>query len=125
MLAVVAAGNAGDSYDIGGSPGNAPRGIGVAATNDGYGVFDGWQVLSPAGLVDGTRPGLRSIAYTGQEPDSPATWLTTPAGNEDACAPLPDGVRRREGPARSRPTASPAARSPRAPTRWPPARPGS
>ncbi len=64
VLAVLAAGNAGDSYDIGGSPGNAPRGIGVAASNDGYGVFDGWQVTSPAGVVDGVRPGLRSVTYS-------------------------------------------------------------
>jgi subtilisin family serine protease len=97
MLAVVAAGNAGDSYDIGGSPGNAPRGIGVAASNDGYGVFDGWQVVSPAGLVDGTRPGLRSVAYRDTDdagvtkPDVTGDLLTTPAGNEGACAPLPAG----------------------------------
>lgn len=90
VLAVVAAGNAGDSYDIGGSPGNAPRGIGVAATNDGYGVFDGWQVLSPAGLVDGTRPGLRSQAYTGTT-DITGDLLNTPADDADACAPLPAG----------------------------------
>jgi subtilisin family serine protease len=90
VLAVVAAGNAGDSYDIGGSPGNAPRGIGVAATNDGYGVFDGWQVLEPAGLVEGTRPGLRSQAYTGTA-DITGDLIAAPAGNEDACAALPAG----------------------------------
>ncbi|MEI4272813.1 S8 family serine peptidase [Klenkia sp. LSe6-5] len=97
MLTVLAAGNAGDSYDIGGSPGNAPRGIGVAASNDGYGVFDGWQVTAPAGLVDGTRPGLRSIAYSdvdeagATEPDVTGDLLLPPAGNESACAPLPAG----------------------------------
>lgn len=97
MLAVLAAGNAGDSYDIGGSPGNAPRGIGVAASNDGYGVFDGWQVTSPAGLLDGTRPGLRSVAYSDTDangatkPDVTGDLVYAPAGNEGACSALPAG----------------------------------
>src|SRR3954454_12725524 len=95
MLAVVAAGNAGDNYDIGGSPGNAPRGIGVAASNDGYGVFDGWQVVSPPGLVDGVRPGLRSVAYSDTDdagavkPDLTGELIAAPAGDEDACTALP------------------------------------
>jgi subtilisin family serine protease len=89
MLVVLAAGNAGDSYDIGGSPGNAPRSIGVAASNDGYGVFDGWQVDSPAGIVDGVRPGLRSIAYTGTG-DVTGPLVLPPAGHEDGCT-LPAG----------------------------------
>ncbi|SSC24887.1 Peptidase S8, subtilisin-related, partial [Klenkia terrae] len=97
MLAVLAAGNAGDSYDIGGSPGNAPRGIGVAASNDGYGVFDGWQVTAPDGVVDGVRPGLRSQAYSDTDdagatkPDVTGDLVYAPAGNESACAPLPAG----------------------------------
>ncbi|MCO7220078.1 S8 family serine peptidase, partial [Klenkia sp. PcliD-1-E] len=97
MLAVLAAGNAGDSYDIGGSPGNAARGIGVAASNDGYGVFDGWQVTSPEGLLDGTRPGLRSVAYSDTDadgatkPDVTGDLVYAPAGNTDACAALPAG----------------------------------
>jgi subtilisin family serine protease len=89
MLVVMAAGNAGDSYDIGGSPGNAPRGIGVAASNDGYGVFDGWRVDSPAGVVDGVRPGLRSIAYQGTG-DVTGPLVLPPAGHEDGCT-LPAG----------------------------------
>ncbi|MCU1618029.1 MAG: putative Subtilisin [Modestobacter sp.] len=96
MVAVVAAGNAGDSYDIGGSPGNAPRGIGVAASNDGYGVFDGWQVTSPSGVIAGIRPGLRSVAYADSaggvtKPDVTGALIAPPAGDENACAPLPAG----------------------------------
>ncbi|SDX67092.1 PA domain-containing protein [Modestobacter sp. DSM 44400] len=88
ILVVMAAGNAGDSYDIGGSPGNAPRSIGVAASNDGYGVFDGWQVVSPAGVVDGIRPGLRSVTYTGIA-DITAPVASPVAGDDPtACAPL-------------------------------------
>ncbi|MCZ2829513.1 S8 family serine peptidase [Modestobacter sp. VKM Ac-2986] len=89
MLVVLAAGNAGDAYDIGGSPGNAPRGIGVAASNDGYGVFDGWRVDSPAGVIDGVRPGLRSLAYEGTG-DVTGPLVLPPAGHEDGCT-LPAG----------------------------------
>jgi subtilisin family serine protease len=88
MLVVMAAGNAGDSYDIGGSPGNAPRGIGVAASNDGYGVFDGWQVTSPPGVVEGIRPGLRSIAYTGTTDITAPVVLPVAGDDPTACAPL-------------------------------------
>lgn len=97
MLAVLSAGNAADSYDIGGSPGNAPRGIAVAASNDGYAVLDGWQVVSPEGLVEGTRPGLRSIAYSDTDdggtikPDVTGDLIAAPAGNESGCAALPPG----------------------------------
>jgi subtilisin family serine protease len=97
MLAVISAGNAGDSYDISGSPGNAARSIAVAASDDGYGVFDGWRVDAPAGLLDGPRPGLRSEAYSDTDeggavkPDVTGDLIAAPAGNEDACAPLPAG----------------------------------
>ena len=97
MLAVVAATNGGDIYDIGGAPGSAPRGIGVAATNDGYGVFDGWRVVSPAGVVDGVRPGMRSVAYSDTDPagavkpDLTGQLIAAPAGDEDACTALPAG----------------------------------
>ncbi len=97
MLTVLSAGNAGDSYDIAGSPGNAPRSIAVAATNDGFGVFDGWQVTAPADLVPGVRPGLRSVAYSDTDaagatkPDVVGDLIAAPAGNEAACEPLPAG----------------------------------
>ncbi|WP_052091593.1 S8 family peptidase [Modestobacter caceresii] len=93
MLVVMSAGNAGDSYDIGGSPGNAPRGIGVAASNDGYGIFDGWQVVSGGG-PSGIRPGLRSIAYSDRdeagelEPDLTGPVVLPEAGDDPTgCAP--------------------------------------
>ncbi|MGY5885733.1 S8 family serine peptidase [Modestobacter lacusdianchii] len=93
MLVVMSAGNSGDSYDIGGSPGNAPRGIGVAASNDGYGVFDGWQVVSGGGPT-GIRPGLRSIAYSDLDeagnvkPDVTGPVVLPEAGDDPTgCAP--------------------------------------
>jgi subtilisin family serine protease len=97
IVAVLSAGNEGDVYDIGGAPGSAPRSIDVAASNDGYGVFDGWQVVAPAGLLDGPRPGLRSVSYSDVDdngavkPDVTGDLIAAPAGDEDACAPLPAG----------------------------------
>ena len=69
-----------------------PRGIGVAATNDGYGVFDGWQV-SPR-PVSSTAPGPgcgRSPTTRTTKGDITGDLVNAPAGNEDACAPLPAG----------------------------------
>ncbi|MGY1842226.1 S8 family peptidase [Modestobacter sp. SYSU DS0875] len=93
MLVVMSAGNAADSFDISGSPGNAPRGIGVAASNDGYGIFDGWQVVAGGG-PEGVRPGLRSIAYSdldesgAVEPDVTAPVVLPEAGDDPTgCAP--------------------------------------
>ncbi|MFC7573458.1 hypothetical protein ACFQX8_14205 [Klenkia terrae] len=69
----------------------------MAASNDGYGVFDGWQVTAPDGVVDGVRPGLRSQAYSDTDdagatkPDVTGDLVYAPAGNESACAPLPAG----------------------------------
>ncbi|GAB4080141.1 S8 family serine peptidase [Modestobacter muralis] len=93
MLVVMSAGNSGDNYDIGGSPGNAPRGIGVAASNDGHGVFDGWQVVSGGG-PDGVRPGLRSVSYSDRDeagdvkPDVTGPVTLPEAGDDPAaCSP--------------------------------------
>ncbi len=54
---VVAAGNGGDLYDIGGSPGNATRAIGVAASVDAYNQIDTLHAT-----VNGTRARLRRAA---------------------------------------------------------------
>src|SRR5262249_31574203 len=58
---VVAAGNGGDEYDIGGSPGNATRVIGVAASVDAYNQIDTLHAT-----VNGTGHDYgaqRSVAY--------------------------------------------------------------
>jgi subtilisin family serine protease len=97
VIAVLSAGNAGDVYDVGGSPGNAPRSIAVAATNDGYGVFDGWRVVAPPGLLEGVRPGMRSAAFTDTDesgalrPDVTGDLIAAPAESAEACSPLPAG----------------------------------
>lgn len=87
---VVASGNAGDLYNTGGSPGNAVRAIGVAATDDGFAVVDGLKVEAPASIA-GTYPGELSVAYDyATKPgitNAPVAQKLS-AGNEDGCARL-------------------------------------
>jgi subtilisin family serine protease len=87
---VVAAGNGGDLYDVGGSPGDATRVIGVAASVDAYSQIDTLHAT-----VNGTPEqygAQRSVAYD---------WTTEPAGdlsgsvvemsqstNKDGCDPF-------------------------------------
>src|SRR5207253_3735189 len=59
---VVAAGNAGDLYDAGGAPGDAPRVISVANSVDAYSQVDSLHVGAPAGIV-GAYGAERSDAY--------------------------------------------------------------
>ncbi|MGN6613350.1 MAG: Ig-like domain repeat protein, partial [Angustibacter sp.] len=67
-----AAGNAGDVSDVAGSPGNAARVIGVAASDDPVDVLDGLKIDAPAGLettanaegaVDNVFAAEESVAY--------------------------------------------------------------
>jgi subtilisin family serine protease len=87
---VVASGNAGDLYNTGGSPGNAVRAVGVAATDDGFAVVDGLKVEAPAAIA-GTYPGELSVAY--DYANKPGVTSAPVAeklsvGNEDGCLPL-------------------------------------
>ncbi|MDX6254772.1 MAG: hypothetical protein QOJ11_1106 [Frankiales bacterium] len=68
---VVASGNAGDLYDVGGSPGDAPRTIAVAASADAYSQVDALNVSAPASIA-GAYPAERSIAYD---------WVNLPHGD--------------------------------------------
>ncbi len=105
-IVVAAAGNAGDVSDIAGSPGNAARVIGVAASDDPVDVLDGLEVTSPAGLetssnaegpVDNTFAALESVSYdwaagagvTDAEVTTIGPWAADAStGNSDGCAPL-------------------------------------
>ncbi|WP_323101630.1 S8 family serine peptidase [Intrasporangium sp. YIM S08009] len=71
-VVVASIGNSGDVYEVGGSPGNARRVLGVAASDDGYDVVDGLKVDSPAGIepadpIDGKQDdvfaAMRSDSY--------------------------------------------------------------
>ncbi|MEP7019651.1 MAG: S8 family serine peptidase [Pseudonocardiales bacterium] len=86
---VVASGNGGDFYDVGGSPGDAVKTIAVANSIDASNVIDGLKIDAPPAIA-GTYGAERSVAYD---------WATKPdligvvapkleAGNEDGCLAL-------------------------------------
>lgn len=85
---VIASGNGGDIYDIGGSPGNAPRALTVASSQDAAAVVD--SLNSTVNGVARHDAALRSVAYDwDSKPDLSGTVarLTQP-GNLDGCAPI-------------------------------------
>jgi subtilisin family serine protease len=63
VLTVFSAGNGGDLYDIGGSPGNTPEALTVASTRDQYVLRDAAEVTAPADVA-GIKPGQYSVNYT-------------------------------------------------------------
>ena len=86
---VVASGNGGDFYDVGGSPGNAVRTIAVANSVDAYSQVDALHVSAPPSIA-GDYAAERSIAYDwANNPDLSGTVvkLTDPS-NLDGCDPL-------------------------------------
>lgn len=89
VMMVFSAGNAGDTYDIGGSPGNFPSVLAVAATDDGFSVFDGWQIINQPDLFEpDIRPGLRSVLYEGSGDHTGDLTLPVPGDDPTACSPL-------------------------------------
>jgi len=103
-VVVASIGNSGDVYEVGGSPGNAARVVGVAATDDGNDVVDGLKIDAPAAIeppetVDGTQDNvfgaLKSIAYdwaaqpgvTNTEVVEVGDWSQPPSdlNNTDGC----------------------------------------
>ena len=84
---VIASGNAGDLYDVGGSPGNAVRPITVAASADASSVVDSLHVTAPAGIA-GPYAAQRSVAYDwANDPDlSGDLYQLTDASNLDGCS---------------------------------------
>ena len=64
VLPVTSAGNGGDLYDIGGSPGNTPEALTVASSRDSAVLRDGAEVTAP-GDVAGVKGGQYSQAFAG------------------------------------------------------------
>ncbi|GGC90378.1 peptidase S8 [Tersicoccus solisilvae] len=62
ILSVVASGNAGDSYDIGGSPGNARSSLTVANSIGSQVTLDRIDVLAPSGVA-GAAQGQYSVNF--------------------------------------------------------------
>ena len=89
VLTVFSAGNGGDLYDIGGSPGSTPEALTVASTRDSYVLRDAAQVTAPAGVA-GPKAGQYSQNYAGYptlDLTKPVAKLTT-ATNLDGCQPI-------------------------------------
>ncbi len=85
----VASGNAGDIYDVGGSPGNAPRAIAVAASQDAASQVDSLNVSAPAS-IEGHYAAERSVAYDyTTKPDLTGDVVrVSQPGNLDGCSAL-------------------------------------
>jgi subtilisin family serine protease len=88
VVMVVAAGNGGDLYGVGGSPGNAERVIGVAASDDSTDWLDGLRVDAPASIA-GIKPVEYSINYDfTDKPDvTGQLYQLTDPSNPDGCQP--------------------------------------
>ena len=87
MLSVISAGNGGDLYDVGGSPGNTPEALTVASSR-GASVLDAVEVTAPAEDA-GLTPGQYSLAfdYEGFDKTRAVVEMTDP-DNLDGCDPF-------------------------------------
>ncbi|MCQ1996552.1 S8 family serine peptidase [Arthrobacter sp. zg-Y1171] len=95
ILSVVASGNAGDVYDIGGSPGNAKSALTVASTIGSRVTLDRADVLAPAELA-GSVAGQYSSNFNYSDPAVTEAQLTgnvvmAPADNRFGCNAFPAG----------------------------------
>jgi subtilisin family serine protease len=89
VVTVFSAGNGGDLYDIGGSPGSSPEALTVASVRDSFVLRDGAEVTAPADIA-GKKAGQYSQNYTGYatlDLAKPVAKLTDPA-NLDGCLPF-------------------------------------
>jgi subtilisin family serine protease len=86
VLAVFAAGNGGDLYDIGGAPGNTPEALTVASTRDSAVLRDGAQVTAPGGQLVGGQYSEDFTGYDSLDRTAPVFRLADPA-NVDGCQP--------------------------------------
>ena len=90
VLPVIAEGNGGDLYDVGGSPGNTPEALTVASSRDISVLRDAADVAAPAGIA-GPKGGQYSQNYTGYDTlDRTSSVAKVSSGNADGCAPYSD-----------------------------------
>ncbi|MBE7163046.1 MAG: S8 family serine peptidase, partial [Williamsia herbipolensis] len=86
IVMAVAAGNNGDLYDTGGSPGNAPKALAVAASQDAQSVVDALNITAPSAAQ---YPAERSIAYDWDtDPDLAGNVYKLSSANPYGCQPL-------------------------------------
>jgi subtilisin family serine protease len=83
---VVAGGNDGDEYGVGGSPGSARRAIAVANAEDGQSKVDALHITAPAGMT-GSYDAYRAFAYPwGTMPDLAGNLVPlAQSSNLDGC----------------------------------------
>ncbi|MFE0465274.1 S8 family serine peptidase [Kitasatospora sp. NPDC058965] len=84
-VVVASAGNDGDVFGVGGSPGVATRAIAVAASVGGHGDADGIRVLAPPALA-GVLPAHWSAGYPSWAGAEVAGPLARPRDQADGCA---------------------------------------
>ncbi|MFI9815759.1 S8 family peptidase [Saccharothrix variisporea] len=86
VVTVFSAGNGGDLYDIGGSPGSTPEALTVASTRDAFVLRDAAEVIAP---TPGRQAGQYSqnFNYEGKSVTGAVVPLSDPA-NKDGCLPL-------------------------------------
>ena len=90
VLAVIAEGNGGDLYDVGGSPGNTPEALTVASSRDASVLRDAAEVTAPSGVA-GAKGGQYSQSFTGYDTfDRTAPVVKLSADNADGCEPYSD-----------------------------------
>ena len=93
ILSVVASGNAGDVYDIGGSPGNARSALTVANSVGSQVALDKVDVLAPA-EVAGEAQGQYSVNFNYAAASQEALTgdvVMAPTDNKFGCDPFPAG----------------------------------
>ncbi|WP_316526142.1 S8 family serine peptidase [Kitasatospora brasiliensis] len=93
-VVVAAAGNDGDVYAIGGSPGTAARAITVAASVHGHADVDGITVLAPAAEAR-VVPAHWSERYQGWSTAEVSGELALPVDQPDGCADFSEADRQR------------------------------
>ncbi|MFF2041740.1 S8 family serine peptidase [Kitasatospora sp. NPDC058170] len=93
-VVVAAAGNEGDVYGIGGSPGTAARAIAVAASVDPHSDADGIRVLAPEPLA-AVVPAHWSARYQGWATGDVAGELALPVDQKDGCTAFTEADRQR------------------------------
>jgi subtilisin family serine protease len=88
VMPVFSAGNGGDLYDIGGSPGNTPEALTVASTRDSFVLRDGAEANGQP------KPGQYSQNFTGYlDLDKTRSVVKlTQAGNLDGCQPITENL---------------------------------
>ncbi|MFD9594863.1 S8 family serine peptidase [Kitasatospora sp. NPDC059973] len=93
-VVVAAAGNEGDVYGIGGSPGTAARAVAVAASVDPHSDADGLTVLAPEPLA-GVVPSHWSARYQGWSSADVSGELALPVDQSDGCTAFGEADRQR------------------------------